>query len=311
MWPPQHPTSSSVPDIGDGSSVFIYKVKCLPRSSTFRVISPCTLGEDAVICDLKLPTGGWDVKLVRDSFLPDDANLILSLPFSNSVTADSLLWHFEKLGGNTVCSGYRVGCYMMLNPSSSGLSKLESWWKFLWLLKIPSKFLDFLESCKNQQKLEEVEVLCIIIWHVWCRRNGLVHKSGFLPDSDVVPWAYSFLSEFQITSSKNPEAATLSLGKVGIGVIIRDADWKVIASSAQVELAGFSPEVAEVVVLLRVLQLLEHFLNYSVKFVLRKANMVAHGLSKLGLSVVSDLFWLEDFPHYVAFAILGNCPNQM
>ena len=32
------------------------------------------------------------------------------------------------------------------------------------------------------------------------------------------------------------------------------------------------------------------------QFVFREANMVAHVLAKHGLSVTSDLFWLEDFP---------------
>ncbi|KAK2635239.1 hypothetical protein Ddye_030031 [Dipteronia dyeriana] len=197
---------------------------------------------------MKLPYGGWNVNLVHESFLSADADLILSLPLSNSVVEDSLLWHFETSGCYTVRSGYRVGCSMVLNPSPYGLDKtvknllskacnhwipsnanlakrglsvnssctlchsriestIHAMWgcptvKLVWSMcpfmrGIPVNdglhFLDFLESCRNK-----------------LRCNGVMHKSGSFPISDVVPWAFSFLSEFHRTNSKSMEVSSSS-----------------------------------------------------------------------------------------------------
>ncbi|KAK3228183.1 hypothetical protein Dsin_008045 [Dipteronia sinensis] len=49
----------------------------------------------------------------------------------------------------------------------------------------------------------------------------------------------------------------------------------------------------------------------SVAFVPRSANMVAHHLAKLGLSVDNDCFWLEDCPSRVVPFVLGDCPFLM
>ncbi|KAK3200415.1 hypothetical protein Dsin_023830 [Dipteronia sinensis] len=57
--------------------------------------------------------------------------------------------------------------------------------------------------------------------------------------------------------------------------------------------------------------LLESFPNYSFAFVPRCGNMAAHCLAKLGLSLVSDCFWLEEFPPCVAPAVAGDNPSQL
>ncbi|KAK3228819.1 hypothetical protein Dsin_000700 [Dipteronia sinensis] len=63
--------------------------------------------------------------------------MILSLPYASLHVLDSLTWHFDKLGSYSVKSGNHFGCELLVNPSSSGLSLWESWWKFLWRLKVP------------------------------------------------------------------------------------------------------------------------------------------------------------------------------
>ncbi|KAK2656123.1 hypothetical protein Ddye_009175 [Dipteronia dyeriana] len=136
--------------IGNGESVLIYKDKWIPRPSTFRVISPDVLGETAKVSELKLPYGAWNESLIRGVFLPDDAELILHIPSPVSSRCDSLLWHYDKFGMYSVKSGYHRGGSRDYDPISSGLDKAESWWKFLWRMKLPSKVKLFIwRACHN------------------------------------------------------------------------------------------------------------------------------------------------------------------
>ncbi|KAK2646033.1 hypothetical protein Ddye_021228 [Dipteronia dyeriana] len=88
---------------------------------------------------LKPPTSEWNEELIRASFFPSDADLILSLPCSTPSMADSVMWHYEKLGFFSVKSGYLFRNNVWSNPNYSGLNSAVSWWKFLWRMKIPSK----------------------------------------------------------------------------------------------------------------------------------------------------------------------------
>ncbi|KAK2634246.1 hypothetical protein Ddye_029038 [Dipteronia dyeriana] len=117
--------------IRDGSSVSIYEDRWVPRPSTFRIFSPPKFGVNTLVSALITDSGGWNVPLVRESFLPEDAEAILSMPFGTSQSTDSLIWHYENYGTYSVRSGYKIGCHMAQPDSSSGLNSLESWWKAL------------------------------------------------------------------------------------------------------------------------------------------------------------------------------------
>ncbi|KAK3222224.1 hypothetical protein Dsin_009249 [Dipteronia sinensis] len=136
--------------IGNGCSVSINSDRWIPRPSTFKVNSPPVLSNDAKVYELKLPIGGWNVDHVRQSLSANEAALILSIPSSYSMHADSLMWHYDNLGSFSAMSAYHLGCELLSNPSPSGLSSSEAWWKFLWCLKIPSKIKLFvLRACND------------------------------------------------------------------------------------------------------------------------------------------------------------------
>ncbi|KAH7576345.1 hypothetical protein JRO89_XS01G0040300 [Xanthoceras sorbifolium] len=63
----------------------------------------------------------------------------MSIPTSPSISPDSLYWHCEKNGFFSVKSAYWVGKLAESRCGSSGLSQSESWWKFLWRLRVPLK----------------------------------------------------------------------------------------------------------------------------------------------------------------------------
>ncbi|KAK2638134.1 hypothetical protein Ddye_025929 [Dipteronia dyeriana] len=124
--------------------ISVYKDHWLPRPSTFRPFSLPTLSINAKVCDLKLPSGVWTEELIRSSFFLEDVELVLSIPCSLHDQSDTLMWHFDKLGSYSMKSGYHLGCNLMNIQSSSGLALSESWWKFLWRIRIPTKIKLFI-----------------------------------------------------------------------------------------------------------------------------------------------------------------------
>ncbi|KAK0594791.1 hypothetical protein LWI29_000556 [Acer saccharum] len=125
--------------ISDGSSIRIYSDRWIPKPTSFKVVSHAWFNASATVTELKLPSGSWNETLIHASFLPEDASLILSIPCSSSSLNDSISWHYDRLGMYSVKSGYHLGVSCDSNPSPSGLSGLESWWKYLWRIKVPPK----------------------------------------------------------------------------------------------------------------------------------------------------------------------------
>ncbi|KAL5758152.1 hypothetical protein ACOSP7_020763 [Xanthoceras sorbifolium] len=82
------------------------------------------------------------MKLVRDSFSPEDAEYILSIPPSSH--EDALCWHFDKLGKFSVKSAYWLASQNPDLARSSSPAPLASWWRSLWLLNLPAKVRLFL-----------------------------------------------------------------------------------------------------------------------------------------------------------------------
>ncbi|KAK2652506.1 hypothetical protein Ddye_012362 [Dipteronia dyeriana] len=60
---------------------------------------------------------------------------------SSARRQDSLVWHFDKMGSFSVNSAYHLGCSVSVSSfaSRSGLDSSESWWKYLWRMKLPAK----------------------------------------------------------------------------------------------------------------------------------------------------------------------------
>ncbi|KAK1564704.1 hypothetical protein Q3G72_009669 [Acer saccharum] len=103
-------------------------------------------------------SGSWNVRLLKESFLVANVDLILSIPPSSPYYEDSLRWHFEQIGVYSVCSNYRVDRMFAVNLSSSGLDDSISWWKALWCLTIPPK-INFFMWCACHLWLPTLEYL--------------------------------------------------------------------------------------------------------------------------------------------------------
>ncbi|TXG72826.1 hypothetical protein EZV62_001405 [Acer yangbiense] len=113
-------------------------------------VSPKVLDENSTINYLKLASGEWNESLIRDSFVAEEADAIISLPPSSSNSKDRLMWHYHSSGVYSMRSGYWPSSSSFGNPSCAGLSCSESWWKFFWHLDLPPKIKLFMwKACHN------------------------------------------------------------------------------------------------------------------------------------------------------------------
>ena len=134
--------------VGDGTSIQIWRDKLLPKPSTFQVISmPNTLPETATVSELiDEATGEWNVDLVKQFFLPDDAHTILGIPRSSKCNRDRMIWAYTPKGTFTVNSAYKIALSLSQSKSTEGTSKATShsqFWQKIQSLRIPNKLTTF------------------------------------------------------------------------------------------------------------------------------------------------------------------------
>ncbi|KAK3198418.1 hypothetical protein Dsin_021833 [Dipteronia sinensis] len=77
--------------VGDGKTVKIYSDRWILRPTEFRILSPPALDMNATVDKLFSPTGGWNIELIYNNFLSDDAKSILRIPIALGTSHDSLL----------------------------------------------------------------------------------------------------------------------------------------------------------------------------------------------------------------------------
>ncbi|KAK2648877.1 hypothetical protein Ddye_016366 [Dipteronia dyeriana] len=136
-----------------------------------------------------------------------------------------------------------------------------------------ASFMDFMISHQHRISFADMELLCMVIWRIWFRRNCKVYYSATILNREVVTWVSSFLADSRRANTSvklgtnvrgnvvgswrptevgiskvNTHAAVETVGgKMGVGIIIRDSLEDVFASSAQHLEMWVSPAVAEAV----------------------------------------------------------------
>lgn len=96
--------------VGDGEQIQVWKDKWLPNPSTYKVVTPENLGSE-VTWVRDLIDGGkmeWRADLIRQNFMPQDVDAILSIPLSAHRTRDRLIWAGTKNVKFLVRSAYKL-----------------------------------------------------------------------------------------------------------------------------------------------------------------------------------------------------------
>jgi len=128
--------------VGNGESIKAWESRWLPRPVSFRPIHWSHGAEvDISVADLiDFDQGCWKSQMVRELFLPMDADLILRLPLCRSWPMDKITWHFSPAGIFTVKSAYHLirASRRRDQPSASMVSG-STFWKKLWSLSVPPR----------------------------------------------------------------------------------------------------------------------------------------------------------------------------
>ena len=94
----------------------------------------------------------WNTVLVKEMFLPQDAEAILSIPISETRARDRMVWAGDKKGNFTVRSAYRLACDIEAegsNSSCSDPSMMQGVWRGVWSLNVPNKIKHFVWKACN------------------------------------------------------------------------------------------------------------------------------------------------------------------
>ncbi|KAL5780466.1 hypothetical protein ACOSQ2_011203 [Xanthoceras sorbifolium] len=151
---------------------------------------------------------------------------------------------------------------------------------FLASLRLPAagSFLDFILACFSSLLVHEMELLLVLLWRFWFRRNHAVHSAPLLSVEDTVGWSERFLVDFQAAVAVpsvrcelvverwlapspgwvkiNSDVAVDVRGRrLGFGVVIRDYTGKVLVSYTSLLLGLFSSDIGEALAILLGLRL--------------------------------------------------------
>jgi hypothetical protein len=137
--------------IGNEERVRIWDDPWLPKGLTRKPITPRRASILTRVNGLINPlTGDWDVELIQDNFLPEDAEEILRIPIDMDMD-DWPAWYFDTKGIFPVKSTYKLAVSRRnaiagKNASTSGSKTNEGdfQWHKLWMLEVPSKVQMFI-----------------------------------------------------------------------------------------------------------------------------------------------------------------------
>ncbi|KAK1586636.1 hypothetical protein Q3G72_004481 [Acer saccharum] len=158
----------------------------------FKVFSP-KIREEWLVRQLKIPSGYWNDPLLKQLFVDDDVKVISYIPCASNNHDDTLCWHYSANEEYLVSSGYKLGVFMEVENSCSRVKGIR---------------LD----------TNNLELICVVWWHIWFLRNRMVHSSEKFVVEDIVIWCVEFLDEYK--------AANVIIEERGGLLIHNQLKWK-------------------------------------------------------------------------------------
>ncbi|KAK3230811.1 hypothetical protein Dsin_002692 [Dipteronia sinensis] len=129
----------------------------------------------------------------------------------------------------------------------------------------------------------------------------MVHGAKVVFAKDVVHWAEVYVEVFRQVDNR-AEGLCFAYD-FGLWPCVVESDSQVVVSLVN----SVSSPLDEIGLFINdIVDLMNSSPQCKMCFIPRKANMVAHGLAKLGLSSESDRFWIEEVPPSVAPIVLGE-----
>lgn len=100
--------------VEDGRNVRILSDPWLPTPRTFKPLSR-HIDMPSMVSNIVTPNAKWDKPTIEMCFCPEEAGIILGMPFSQHGCPDRLIWHYTRNGMYSVQSGYLVAQEMNRN----------------------------------------------------------------------------------------------------------------------------------------------------------------------------------------------------
>ncbi|KAK3218543.1 hypothetical protein Dsin_012513 [Dipteronia sinensis] len=321
--------------IGNGSSIYVYKDKWIPRPYTFKVLSPPVLGTEAKVEKLITPYGNWNAQLIKQHLCDEDVEAILQIHTGSIRADDTLMWHYAGNGRYSVKSGYWLGCKMMKDACTSIDSSTKQWWR--------NSKLHGTSSCD----ISEIGN--------WCITYLIEYQTPKMDDHSVLggknilvgSWIPPTQNQYKINCCTVFDRGK---GRIGFGIIIRNSKGEILASSAQFIEAKFSIKLSQLLaikqsilfgldyglaptlvkinesvvvnwlnngshkeyeheVILDEIDNLRHSGNgFAICNISRKANRPTDALAKEALKMSEDAFWMEDCPPFIYDLVKADMP---
>ena len=155
--------------VGNGERIHIWQDSWLPSPTTYKVSFLVNLlpSDAKVSLLINVERGEWEAGLVQQIFLAHDAKTILSIPLSNRLPPDKVIWAANKNGRFAVRSAYRLAMeevWKERNGDSSDCSTMKQVWKRVWGLETPNKIWNFTwKVCHNILATKENLMSCKFI----------------------------------------------------------------------------------------------------------------------------------------------------
>ena len=142
--------------VGSGELISVQNDAWLPSNDHPKILSQVVPGfEDAKVSDLIDPVQRrWETDLIRGLFLPEEVELILSIPLTYHPTEDKVIWPYNSSGAYSVNLGTKfLAKENNLSNTRTDHEHDEDTWKQIWLLSIPNKVWNFLSWPVTTQSL--------------------------------------------------------------------------------------------------------------------------------------------------------------
>ena len=156
----------------------------LPEKENGLVISPLSqvAAETKVSSLIDQEQVRWNEEMVRNFFLPHEAELILAIPLSPRRPPDRIAWKHTPSGMFTTSSAYKliVSCESRSNAGSSNAESQKKFWRWLWQLRMPNKIKNFVWRACNETLLTKMN-----LHHRHITKSDTCDLCGEFPEDSV------------------------------------------------------------------------------------------------------------------------------
>lgn len=125
--------------VGNGNQALVMGSNWIPRPSTFRPIYTSALPPNTKVSDLIDLDHHWNLRLIDQHFIKEDAEAIKKITLPRYPQDDELIWHHDKKGQYTVRSGYQAALGLKFGEIPTSSIGGSHGWSMIWNLNLPRK----------------------------------------------------------------------------------------------------------------------------------------------------------------------------